>query len=66
MDLRVVHATKNCKESTCPTIYQDEQGRYVIQGFIIKDEDKTGINLPNGEDAVVVPKEFMEAFLAKQ
>ena len=66
MKLRVVHATKNCKDSTCPTIYQDEQGRYVIQGFMSKDEDKADINLPNGEDAVGVPKEFMEAFLAKQ
>ena len=65
MKLKIIHATA-CEDTACPTIYQDEQGRYVIQGFIIKDEDKAGINLPNGEDSVVVPKEFMEAFLAKQ
>ncbi|MEO0899604.1 MAG: hypothetical protein AAFY71_24555 [Bacteroidota bacterium] len=66
MKLNVIHATANCADTTCPTIYQDEQGRYVIQGFIIKAEDKSSINLPEGEDAVVVPKEFIEAFLAKQ
>ncbi len=66
MKLKVIHATKHCAESTCPTIYRAEDGRYVIQGFKVKAEDRTGIPIPEGEDVVVLPKDFMEEFLAKK
>ena len=62
----VIHATQGCADTTCPTIYQDEQGRYVIQGFKMDQTEKDGINLPEGEDAIVVPKDFLESFIQKQ
>lgn len=65
MALKVIHSTINCAESTCPTIYQDDQGNFVIQGFILKNEIKKSINIPEGEDAIKVPAEFIETFIAK-
>ena len=64
MKLKIVHSTENCNDSTCPTIYQDEtSGSFVIQGFILAPETKAKILIPNGEDVVVVPKEFLKKFL---
>ena len=65
MQLTVVHSTVNCEDSTCPTIYIDQEtGNYVLQGFILKPEDKAKMSIPSGEDAVVVPADFIQAFLA--
>jgi len=66
LELTVIHATQGCEDTTCPTIYQSKDGRFVIQGFKINPADKAGIEIPEGEDAVIVPQEFIEAFLAKQ
>ena len=67
MQLKVVHATANCNDSTCPTIYQDEQtGNFVIQGFVLKASDKKDISIPEGEDAIVVPAAFLQAYIDKQ
>lgn len=66
MKVKVVHATLGCEDSSCPTIYQNESGDFVIQGFKLKPEDKQNIDLPQGEDAVVVPKEFLQQFVEKQ
>lgn len=65
MKLNVIHATQGCEDSSCPTVYQNETGDYVIQGFKIKPEDKQSIALPEGEDAIVVPKDFLESFVKK-
>ena len=66
MKVKIVHSTQGCEDSTCPTIYVNEQGNYVIQGFKIKPTDKKGLNLPRGEDAVEIPADFLKAFIAKQ
>lgn len=67
MKLQIVHSTANCHDSTCPTIYKDEEtGNFVIQGFIMKAADKDNIQIPKGEDAVIVPAEFLQAFIDKQ
>ena len=66
MKLTVIHATTNCDASSCPTIYKDEGNNYVIQGFKMKATDKANITLPEGEDAIVVPADFLNAFIQKQ
>lgn len=67
MRLKVIHSTKKCAESKCPTIYRDEAtGNFVIQGFIMKETDKGDMSIPQGEDAVVVPAEFLQEFIEKQ
>ncbi|MEZ4848225.1 MAG: hypothetical protein R3B93_06330 [Bacteroidia bacterium] len=66
MELTVVHATLNCTESSCPTIYKNQDGNYVIQGFKLKSQDKKGISIPEGEDAILVPADFLKEFIEKQ
>lgn len=66
LKLKVIHATANCANSTCPTIYKTADGSYVVQGFTIKPEDKAGISLPEGEDAVILPEDFVKQFLLTQ
>lgn len=65
MELTVIHATRNCANSSCPTIYQDKDGNFFIQGFQLKDIAKKDIPLPEGEDVVMVPKDFLMEFVAK-
>lgn len=48
-----------CSGGSCPTIYQDEvSGDYLVQGFITD-----AVQTPDGENAVRLPKEFIEGFL---
>ena len=65
MELRVIHSTQNCDETSCPTIYKTEAGNFVIQGFKINPEDKTKLNVPESEDLVEIPAEFLKAFIEK-
>lgn len=66
MELTVIHATKNCEDAACPTIYQNEAGNYVIQGFKIAPIQKSGISIPDNEELIELPKEFVQAFIANQ
>ena len=66
MKTTVIHSTKNCADSSCPTIYKDEQGNFIIQGFILNHKDKSEISIPEGEDAIVVPADFLMEFVQKQ
>ncbi|MEZ4850662.1 MAG: hypothetical protein R3B93_19010 [Bacteroidia bacterium] len=65
MELKVIHSTANCADSSCPTIYINEAGNYVIQGFKIKATDKSKVNVPKGEDMIEVPAEFLQQFIEK-
>ena len=66
MKLSVVHATSDCAEVSCPTIYINEEGNYVFQGFKIDQIVKSDLKVPEQEDMVELPKAFVEAFLEKQ
>lgn len=66
MQFTVIHSTLNCADSTCPTIYQTEDGSYVFQGFKVEEKVKADHQVPAGEDMIQVPKEFIDAFLGKQ
>lgn len=45
-----------CKGGKCPTLYQDENNDFFIQGYIVKDKD---ISIPNDECLVKVSKELI-------
>ena len=65
MKLKVIHATSNCAESSCPTIYQTPEGNFIFQGFKISSSIKSDHGVPNNEDMVELPKEFVQTFLEK-
>lgn len=66
MLLKKVFGTPGCNESSCPTIYQNKSGSFFIQGYIVAKDSRAGANIPEGEDLVEVPKEFLEAFIKQQ
>lgn len=66
MKYQVVHETPNCNQSTCPTIYQDDEGNYIIQGFVLNQLEKSNLAIPDGEDAIRVPAAFLSSFVSKR
>jgi hypothetical protein len=48
------------KDGDSPTLYDTDEGQYVIQGFTVTDpEIRAQLNLPEGEEAIRVPKALM-------
>jgi hypothetical protein len=66
MTLKKIFGTPGCDQSSCPTIYQNESGSFFIQGYIVAKNNREGADIPEGEDLVEVPKEFLEAFVKQQ
>lgn len=56
----------NCMGGSCPSIYETEDGDFVVQGYLIASNDKGSIGLPPGEDAVLIPRRLLEAFARHQ
>ena len=52
-----------CPGGGCPTVYEAEDGDYLVQGYILKNTDKSALGTPEGEDLVRLPKEFFEEML---
>ena len=48
-----------CGGGTCPTIYEDKAGNLLIQGYVLKSEEKTVFELPEMEDVVRIPKQLI-------
>ncbi len=44
------------RDGDSPTLYETDEGQYVIQGFTIDPEMRAQLNIPAGEDAIRVPK----------
>ena len=44
----------------CPTVYKAEDGDYIVQGYVLKSDEKETLSALNGEDIVRLPKEFVE------
>ena len=63
MKLTVIQTTPNCESSACPTIYQDENGNYFFQGFKVKNQVKSELGVPENEDVIELPEEFVSVFL---
>ncbi len=50
----------DCGTGTCPTVYGADEESVVVQGYIVTAED-AGINLPAGEQLVMIPKDILIA-----
>jgi hypothetical protein len=58
MELRFLG--KVTESGNSPTLYATDQDSYVIQGWVVDDpETLSRLALPDGETAVIVPKELM-------
>ena len=53
----------NCGCDNCPTIYKDETGNYVVQGYMLTSAHRDVMTFPDGEDAVVIPPEIVDALI---
>ncbi len=51
-----------CLTGSCPTIYKTENGDFVVQGFVLNNEDKQNLKIATNEDAVLIPKELLDKF----
>lgn len=65
MELTLIHSTANCDASSCPTIYQNKDGNFVIQGFKVGSVAKSEMQIPANEDAIEIPAEFLREFIEK-
>jgi hypothetical protein len=52
MELRML--ASSCRDSTCPTVYVDDDGSLVVQGYEVE-----GGKLPAGERQVRVPASLL-------
>jgi len=50
-----------CAGGRCPTVYETDNGTYVIQGYQI--DTNLISDLPQGETVIELPKEFLEGFV---
>jgi hypothetical protein len=51
---------KVTESGNSPTLYATDQDTYVVQGWVVKDREiLSQLALPDGETAVIVPKELM-------
>lgn len=64
MKIKILHPD-TCADGSCPTIYETDRNSFLIQGFILSKEDKEKINLPESEDVIEVPADFLASFLKK-
>ncbi|MDR7276062.1 hypothetical protein [Catenuloplanes atrovinosus] len=55
--LRTLAAT-DCGTGSCPTVYEGDPGKIVVQGYIVSAAD-AGITLPAGEMLVEVPRRLL-------
>jgi hypothetical protein len=45
--------------NTCPTIIgQTDDDKIIVQGLRLDDETRCALNIPDGEDAVAVPRDL--------
>lgn len=70
MKVKVIHSSQDdgglgCAGGSCPTIYETDRGTILLQGCVLTAEDKRSLCIPQNEDVVEVPKEFIERFVAK-
>lgn len=50
-----------CAGGKCPTIYKGTDGKFYIQGYVVKEEIKLGASLGGNEDLVEISSELIEA-----
>ena len=50
----------SCSSQSCPTIFRDRDGNFVIQGYKVEAE-KVGVTVPPGEALVSIPCDLLRA-----
>lgn len=55
----------SCLGGKCPAIYRSEDGRFFIQGVLVRKEIKGQINIPKGEAVIEVPEILLRELKAK-
>ena len=55
----------NCGSGPCPTIYKSDDGRFFVQGYLVPDNIKGQINLPETETIVEVNPELLQELVKK-
>lgn len=57
-ELKVI--VSECSAKTCPTIYQDSDGKIFIQGYRLSEDMKDKINIADDEDVVELSPKLLE------
>ena len=65
MKLKVIHSTLGCEDTACPTVYFNDEGQFVFQGFSLEASDLEQMNVPTGETAIALPADFLQQFVQK-
>jgi hypothetical protein len=50
-----------CLGGTCPTVYRAEDGRFFVQGYVVADDVKSGVNVPAGESLIEIPEDLLRS-----
>lgn len=50
----------NCSGGNCPSFFLTDDGRVLIQGYVLAPEAKEGLGLPAGEDVVSLPASVLD------
>ncbi len=59
--MRIVGQLRSCNGGSCPTVHVTDRGTYVVQGWVLKDQEAlASLDLPEGETAVEVPRELID------
>jgi hypothetical protein len=62
--MKLTRVVDGCAGGTCPTLYETDRGTYVVQGYVVSDEEALrDLGLPPGESAVEIPAALLEKFL---
>ena len=56
--MALIRLAGNCQGTNCPTIYRDDDGSYVVQGYTVTDTSE--LSLPPGEGAVRIPAALVD------
>lgn len=57
---RGASAGNACNGGSCPSVYETTDGTYVIIGRRMSAEEKAGLPMAGGEDALEVPRELLK------
>lgn len=67
IELKIIarDADIGCMSGSCPTVYQDETGRFFVQGYQVAKPVENAAKLPQGEGLVEVPEALLRSIAAK-
>lgn len=53
--------TVGCMGGNCPSFLLTDDGAVLVQGYMIKEDEKGSLNIPSGEDVVLMPVATLKA-----